>query len=330
MRGARATLIAILLVGIAATAAAGDMMLTRNGDIYRVTPSDDGLVMSQRLSDGTVNDQLVPQTAGIAATSVQVGVDEQTGVVFVAWQNGDELDAFVEIAWFADGTWSGPYTIAGADGTAAENPQLMIDRFETTVEEDGEIIELGFSFLHVTWWSYTEQRDDGSAFLASVPLNEDGTPDLGSFEPFALRDLLPYGVGCETISNATGLAHPKLFVDPQSGAPHVFASDFSNCAFQILKLRYEVVDEWDGEIKRRRAITVWNAEVMIAINPEIVLASAKVEVGHGLDVVMYWDIDDAVAYVQLDENGIPPVQTIPVGDELSREQATDMVRDLVH
>jgi len=330
MRGARATLIAILLVGMAMTAAADDMMLTRNGEMYRVTPSDYGLVMSERLSDGTETSYLIPLTDGIAATSVQVGVDELTGVVFVAWQNGEELDAFVEIAWFADGTWEGPYTVAGADGTAAENPQLMIDRFETTVEEDGELVELGFTFLHVTWWDYTEGRDDGSAYLASIPLNEDGTPDLASFEPIALRDLLPYGVGCQTISNAAGLAHPKIFMDPQSGTPHVFASDFSNCAFQILKLEYEVVDDWIGETKRRRAITVWRAEAMIAINSDIVLASAKVEVGHGLDVVMYWDVDDAVAYVQLDENGIPPVQTLRVGDGLTREQATDMVRELVH
>ncbi len=122
MRRARATLIAILLVGMAMTATAGDMALTRNGEFYRVAPSDDGLVVSHRLTDGTVTEYLIPQTSGITATSMQVGVDELTGVVFVAWQNGEDLEATIEIAWLADDWWIGPYTMAGGDGTAVENP----------------------------------------------------------------------------------------------------------------------------------------------------------------------------------------------------------------
>ena len=77
------------------------------------------------------------------------------------------------------------------------------------------------------------------------------TPEIDAFQPIALSDLLPYGIGCEGIDDAAGLAHPKVFVDPQSGTPHIFATDFSNCVFQILKIDYEVVEEWVGEIKRR-------------------------------------------------------------------------------
>ena len=91
MRGHRAALIAILLVGIAAAAAAGDMTLTRHGDLYSVTPSDDGLVLTHRLADGTVASSLIPQTAGLVTSSVQVGVDELTGSVFVTWQVGEDL-----------------------------------------------------------------------------------------------------------------------------------------------------------------------------------------------------------------------------------------------
>jgi hypothetical protein len=330
MRRARAALIAILLVGIAAAATAGDMVLTRNGELYRVAPSDEGLVVHHRFADGTEAEYLIPQTSGISVSSVQVGVDELTGAIIVIWQRASGLDATIEMAWLADQWWQGPYTIAGFDGTAAENPQLMIDRFETTVEDEGETIELDFTFLHVTWWGYTEDREDGSAFLASVVLDDAGAPNLDELDPIALRDLLPYGVGCETIEDAAGLAHPKVFMDPQSGAPHVFAMDFPNCLFQILRIDYEIVEELVGEIKRRRAITVWRTESMIAVNSSIVLATAKVEVGHGLDVVMYWDVDGGVSYVQLDENGTPPVQTLAIGGHLTHEQALEMVRNLVH
>ena len=308
MRRARATLIAILLVGMAMTAAADDMVLTRNGELYRVVPSDDGLVVNHRFTDGTVAEYLIPQTAGIAATSMQVGVDELTGALFVAWQKDDDLDASIEIAWLADEWWIGPYTIAGGDGTAAENPQMMLDRIVTVVEDEGEPVEVATTFLHLVWWSYVEDRDDGSAYLASIQVDENGNPQIDAFQALALSDLLPYGIGCEAIEGAAGLAHPKVFVDPQSGSPHIFATDFSNCLFQILKIDYEVVEEWIGEIKRRRHIVLLGHQSMIAANPDIFLSTAKVEVGHGLDVVMYWDIEDAIAYVQLDENGVPPVQ----------------------
>jgi hypothetical protein len=332
MRTARATLIAILLVGTAITATAGDMTLTRTGDFYRLSPSDDGLVVSHRSAEGAVANFLIPQTSGIAATSMQVGVDELTGAVIAAWQRGEFPESSIEIAWLVDELWIGPYTIAGADGTAAENPQMILDRVVDVVEEDdGETTEIATTFLHLVWWSFAEDPNDGSAYLASVPLDETGNPQIDGFQPFALSDLLPYGIGCEGIEDTAGLTHPKVFVDPQSGSPHIFATDFSNCVFQILKLNYEVVEEWVGEIKRRRHIVLVGRESMIAASPDIILSTAKVEVGHGLDVVMYWDAESAVEYVQLDENGIPPVKSLPFGEDgLTREEALEMVRSLVH
>jgi len=330
MRRARATLIAILLVGMAVTATAGDMLLTRNGDFYRVAPSDEGLVVNQRFTDGSVAEYLIPQTSGITVSSLQVGVDELTGAIFVAWQVGEDLDAYLQVAWLADQWWMGPYTVAGLDGTAVENPEMMLDRVVDVVEDDGETIEVATTFLHLVWWTYSETRDDGSAYLASIPLDEGGNLQIDAFQPIALSDLLPYGIGCEGIDDAAGLAHPKVFVDPQSGTPHIFATDFSNCLFQILKIDYELVEDLVGNTKRRRHIVLLGHEEMIAANPEIVLKSAKVEVGYGFDVVMYWDTEDAVAYVQLDENGIPPVQTLTLGEHLNREQAMEMIRNLVH
>ena len=81
MRRARAILIAILLVGTAVTATAGDMVLTRNGELYSVAPTDEGLVVNHRFTDGTTDEYLIPQTSGVAATSLQVGVDELTGAM---------------------------------------------------------------------------------------------------------------------------------------------------------------------------------------------------------------------------------------------------------
>jgi hypothetical protein len=312
------------------TAAAGDMVLTRNGDLYRVVPTDDGLVVTQRFADGSNADYLVPQTSGIVASSLQVGVDERTGAIFVAWQQGDGPESTIEVAWLADQWWMGPYDIAGWDGSAVENLHMTLDRVVDFVEEDGEQIEVATTFLHLVWWNYSLHRDDGSAFLASLPLTESGNLELDTLDPVSLSDLLPYGIGCEGINDVAGLAHPMLFSDPQSGAPHIFATDFPNCLFQILRVQYDVVEDLIGDTKRRRHIVLLGHASMIAVNPAVVLETANVEVGHDLDVVMYWDTEDAVAYVQLDENGVPPVQFLPVGDGLSRERAIEVIRNLVH
>jgi len=336
MRRARAILIAILLVGTAMTATAGDMVLTRTGELYRATLTDEGLVVSHRLTDGTVTEDIVPLTADATITSVQVGVDEFTGAVFVSWQKDDNLEAQIEIAWSVDQEWFGPYIMAGGNGEAAVNPMIVIDRVVDMVEVDDEgdgeieIVEVATTFLHMAWWSFIEDPDDGSAYLASVPLGEFGQPQIDAFLPVALRDLLPFGIGCEGISDAQGLAHPKLFVDPQSGAPHVFATDFSNCVFQILRIYYDVIEEQIGDVKRRRHVVVLGREHMMAANPDIILSNAKVEVGHNLDLVMYWDADGAIDYVQLGMASLPPVQSLPYGGGLSRAQAVEMVRSLVH
>ena len=330
MRRARAALIAILLVGTAMTAAAGDMALTRTGELFRVTQTNEGLVVSQRLTDGQVNEYLIPQTSGILASSVQVGVDEATGAILVAWRQGDGTQSTIELAWLADQWWMGPISIAGTDGTVVENPQMMLDRVTTTGEDDDGPFEVTTNFLHLVWWKYSGSQEDGSAYLGSLTLDEYGNPALDAFDPIALSDLLPYGVGCEGIDESAGLAHPKVFSDPQSGSPHVFATDFSNCLFQILKVAYDLEEEDLGHTKRRRHVVILGREAMIAVNPDVILSTASVEVGHGLDLVMYWDVEDAVAYVQLDENGTPPVQTLPVGDGLTREQAMEMIRSLVH
>jgi hypothetical protein len=306
------------------------MALTRSGDLLRVAPSDDGLVVHQRLADGSQAEYLVPQTAGIVASSLQVGVDEPTGAIYVAWQQGAGNDASIELAWLADQWWIGPYTIAGNDGSAVENLQLMLDTAFTVVETDDGPVEVATRFLHLVWWSYVDTRDDGTAYLASIPLGEAGNVLLDELQPFALSDLLPYGVGCDGIQDDAGLAHPKIFSDPQTGAPHIFATDFSNCVFQVLRIAYEVEEVWVGDTKRRRHIVLLGRESMIAANSAMALKNAKVEVGHGLDVVLYWDVEDAVAYVQLDENGVPPVETLAYGDALTREQAIEMVRSLVH
>jgi hypothetical protein len=86
-------LIAAIALGVAGvTGAAGPMVLTSDGDVYRAATRDDQVVITARFADGTVSELIVPQSAAAVESSLQVGVDEATGAVYVLWQKWVGVD----------------------------------------------------------------------------------------------------------------------------------------------------------------------------------------------------------------------------------------------
>lgn len=340
MRYASVVLISALVTAVALPAAAGDMTLSRStGTLYRLSDSDDGLVVNARYADGVMTTSAIPQTTASVMSSLNVAVDPASGGVYALWQEDDsEFHSRIRFAYLLDGTWSGPFTLAGDDGTDARNPQMMFDHVVTDVEvpaaeEGGDptIETVATSFVHMVWWSHLGEGDSGAAFYVGLPLADDGRPDFSHFAPAPLTDLLPYGIGCHGLDgDAHNLTFPKLFLDPQSGNPHVFATDFSQCLFQILRIMYDVVEEDDPAtgLKRRRHIADWRSEEMIGVNPSLPLSTATAEVGHNLSIVLYWDADQAVDYMQMSEDETSEIRSLPLGADLSHEQAVDLIRTL--
>ena len=329
-------LIAAIVLGIAGVAgAAGPMTLTRTGDLYSVAKVDNQVVVTARYADGTVSELFVPQSAAAVEDSLQVGVDKATGALYVLWQKKDEMEARLRLAGYVDGTWIGPTTFAGNDGTAASNPQMMIHRAVSTyteeVEDGEEPVEhqIETTFLHLTWWSRVSEEDTGAAQYLAVPLSEDGVPQFREFDPIALTDFLPYGVACFDIGPAENLKHPKLLLDPKTGNPHVFATDFNGCMFQIFELKPEVVvDEFT---KRRRQIIILRSPSTITLRRSLPLEATKIEVGSGLNIIMHWDGDDErLHYLELDQEGLSETKTLPLDEVLSHEQAVELIRGLTN
>ncbi len=223
MRNLRSTLVAALLLGIVGAAAAGQMTLTRSGDLYRVAAGDEAITVDVCMADGATSRLMVPQPTAVAASSLSVGVDETTGALLVLWQEGYGMDASIRLATYIDGTWIGPITILGGDGTAAFNPQFLLHRAVSWITEEAEegeepvITEVATTFLHVAWWSQTAEDDTGDAVYVAIPLDERGTPQLDELAPLVLSDTLPYGIACFDLENNANLKHPNLFVDPASG-----------------------------------------------------------------------------------------------------------------
>jgi hypothetical protein len=339
MRGIRVCLIAAIALGIAGvTGAAGPMVLTSNGDLYSAGTRDNQVVLTARYADGTVEDLEIPQSAAAVESSLQVGVDETTGAVYVLWQKWTGMDARLRLAGYLDGTWIGPRTFAGGDGTAALNPVMLIHRPVSTVidgfDEDGEpvLTELATSFLHLAWWTQYSEDDGGRAQYAAVELNVNGVPQFNEMEPFDLQGLFPFGIACFEFEASENLRHPKLFIDPASNNPHVFATDFGDCFFQILEL-VPVVEEEDQSIeKRRRQIIILRKAKMIALRPELPLAKGKLVVGGGLKMLMYWDgdLESTLQYLELDEAGLFETKSLVLDEKLGHELAVELIRELAH
>ena len=338
MKEVRYFLIAVAVLGIAGIAGAvGPMTLTGAGDLYRVATHDNQVVVTARYADGTVSEFVVPQSAAAVADSLQVGVDEATGTLYVLWQKKTGMDARLRLAGYLDGTWIGPTTIAGNDGRAAYNPQLLIHRAVSVITEDGDegeepvVTELATTFLHISWWSQASEEDIGIARYAAVAINDQGKPEFWNMAPVDLIDLLPYGIACFDIEVGDNLKHPKLFIEPKTGNPHVFATDLANCIFQILELGTEVIDEETGAGKRRRQIIILRQGAIIALRSDLPLATGRLTAG-GSKMIMHWDDDesDALHYLELDEEGISETKILPLDETLSHEQAVDLIRDLTN
>jgi hypothetical protein len=331
MRHLRFIVALALGISFTATASAADMTLTESGDLYRLTLGEDGLNVTATLSDDSVLDLLVPQTAGIVSPSYHVGVDDSSGAVFVLWQENEGSEATIVFASHSEGTWYGPTVLAGGDGTAAINPQMLVFRHSKTfeAEEEGEEpIVVEDSILHLVWWSYEEAIEDGGAIYSSVPVDDLGLPIFDDVDVRSLTDLLAYGIACPEITNAGRLAHPRLFVDPQSGNPHVFATDIGQCLFQILELKYR--PEFDSITKRRRRVVIFGRSRMAPVRADLKLATARVQVGHNLALVIYWNKGDALDYLKLTQEGWTDKRSLALGDGLGLERALELIKNLTH
>ncbi len=339
MKGFRFILIAVIALGLAGSAgAAGPMALTRDGDLYSVTAHETRLVVTARLADGPVIDFVVPQSAAAIADSLQVGVDEASGSLYVVWQTRTGIHANVKLAAYVDGTWIGPVTIGGFDGYAASNPQLLVHRATSVVTEEMLVgdqpsyTEVATTFLHLGWWSQAGDQDKGKARYLAIPLEADGSFYTGDLQAVDLAELLPYGVACFDIDASDNLNHPKLFIDPQSRKPHIFVTDYAECAFQIMELRPVVIEEIDdaGE-KRRRQIIILRHGSTIAMRRNLPLATAKLEIGTDLSIVMHWDEGvDQLKYILLDKDGTSETKSLMIDQLLTHENAVELIRGLTN
>jgi hypothetical protein len=144
-------------------------------------------------------------------------------------------------------------------------------------------------------------------------------------EPVELFDLLPWGNACFEFEASDNLRHPKLFIDPQSGNPHVFATDLASCHFQILEL-IPVFEELD----RNFQIIILRHASMIALRPDLPLKSGNLEVGTGLKIVMHWDdVEESLLYyLELDPQGASEPKALALDENLNHEQAVSLIREL--
>jgi hypothetical protein len=150
-------------------------------------------------------------------------------------------------------------------------------------------------------------------------------------QPIELSDLLPYGFACFEV-DGDNVRHPKLFIDPQSGNPHVFATDLSNCLFQIYELVPQIEEEDLVVEKRRRQIIILRKAAMRALRPDLPFAKATLVIGGGLKILMHWDadVDDAIHYLELDEEGESQTKILVLEDGLDHELATELIRELAY
>ena len=327
--------ILLFLVGTTTSAGAGSpMTLTSDGHLYKVWSAVEGLILTHLGPNDFVEESIIPQSVSVPLETVTIVVDERTMTAYVVWS--DELNGAskVRLAIFSDATWFGPLTIGGLDAIAARNPMAMLNRARSVIEGDGEsdpeILET--TFLHLVWWRHDVTDGLGHAIYMALPLDDHGLPVFDDVQPVDLKDLLPFGIGCNEAPDVQGLAHPQFFTGTD-GLPLLFTTDFGNCVFHILGIDYEVEEvEISGtSVKRRRQIAVFRSggEVM-AIPPGIALTDTKMLLSQDFTVLIYWDVAGGIEWILSKTEGWSDVKSLPIGNDVSHEQAVELIRELVN
>jgi len=328
----------LLLLLSAGVLNAGPMALTTDGQLFKVWVSpEEGLVLSHVAAGAEDENFVIPETVGLTLDSVEIAIDENTGNVFIVWSDDRDQVSLIRLVVLSRGAWFGPETLGGADGVSASNPQLLLDESRQLVPSDDPDVDPVLdvqTFLHVVWWREDNGDEGGHALFFPLRLDDDGLPLFDESMPVDLQDLLPFGMGCDSAPDVEALAHPQL-LRASDGHPLLFATDFSNCVFHLLSISYEVLDEDDEDMpnpeKRRRQIAVFNTDdAVMAIPPEIDLPQSKMLLGSDYSVLLFWDTPNGISWLISTEAGWSEVSSLDVGEELSHEQAVNLIRGLVH
>ena len=327
------TLTVVAIVGIAHLAQAGTMVLTTQGDLYKVWAAEEGLVLSHSAPGMDTEEAVIPQTAGLGLDGVVLVVDEATATPFIIWTDSPDGLSSVRLAALVDGAWFGPAVLGGEDGTTLSNPDAMIHSAQTVIEGDDETDPEIFetTFLHTVWWRHDDVTAMGHAVYLPIPLDSDGMPLLDEAEASDLENLLPFGFGCDDSPDVTGLTSARFFIGT-GGFPQLFTPDFADCVFQLLGIDYEIEETDVPDIigKRRRQIAVFHAgDVVMAIPPDLNLQASKMFLGHDNNsVLIYWDAEASIEWILSDTEGWADIQSLPLGDDIDHEQGVDLLRKL--
>ncbi len=333
-------LIILISLAWAASLAAGPMVLTSDGQLYKVWASpEEGLVLSHVAAGAENQEFIIPQSLNVSLESVSVLVYEKTTTVFVLWEDLSNEISRIRLAVLKDQSWAGPMTLGGEAGFATSSPQMLLDTATSTITttdpndpEDTSTEVLETTFLHCVWWQHDESSGFGHAMYLAIPLDDNGFPQINESSPIDLQDLLPFGIGCTETPDIEGLAHPQ-FLRSSEGDPLLFTTDFSNCVFHILQIQYEVLDENDPANleKRRRQIAVFRTgDMSMLIPPDVVLTDAKMLLGSDYSVLIYWDEEDGVHWIRASSEGWSMTKVLRVDEELNHEQAVNLLRGMLY
>jgi len=331
MRPRHALLVlAVTLAAGSVWATAPGMSLDQDGRLLQLAPGEDRLELSRTSADGQTEIIPIPGTTGSTSSQHLLEIDSSTGAVILAWQEHiDDALSQVRMASYVEGTWFGPFIVAGGDGVGARNPALLVTSAETALD-DGTTVET--TFAHLAWWEDSPVVDGGIAMLGEVLIDDAGRPLLNESLAYELRTLIPWGVSCDAAEQPEPLAHPKLFVDPGTGDAHILFVDLTDCLFEIVQLHptLEAEDDQDDEAteQRRRHVIEFGVRKDIVIAPDLQLGGTSFEIGHDLAVVGHWDVDGSIEYIRMDDSGWSNVRTLDL-QNISHEDGVRLIRKLV-
>ncbi|MCP4895455.1 MAG: hypothetical protein GY906_00640 [bacterium] len=321
-------LVGILLVGVSVFAASSDKALAKDGTLYTTRSYSNMFALRTTSPDGTSAISPVPNTAGIDVLNPVVQVDDTTGAVVLAWLERFEAGfSQLTMAIRTDDEWFGPIVIAGDATEIAQNPSLLLHRAKTE-HTDGSVVET--TTIHLTWWIADDENHGQYAMYCSIPLNDEGEPELDALQSMQLRGMIGVSVICGAPEAGSALTRPYLFIDAATGNPHVMFFEPDSCSMHILELKPEVEEFEDISIgaTRRRLVVILGRQLDIGVPVNVPPGRVDFSIGRGLTIVGYWDANDGIDFLHMDESGWSETRHVPLGEDINHEQAVTLIQRL--
>jgi hypothetical protein len=337
----------LLFAGAAGLRAEEKSLLATDGTLYSVRsglaadlgvsapgirPTDNLIEWTSVAQDGKHALGIIPNTVSAnTKTNLDLAFDSQSASLVLLWKEELSVLNVLHLGLFKGGTWKSLDLLPSLGFAHAYNPQMLLSHQTIhMLDEAGKDGWKTRSILSVIWW---EESHVVQARYAPIFLDEDT-----SASDVAVYDL-PKMVGSDgsegygDVSPAT-YVYPSLQLEGPGGGVLATFTDLAKNRDFVVRVNYPSdLGAVNSKSWLRRRIPVFGVALdapLPIFGGNGMMSAVSTVIGPAYNPTLVWSEDAAVKFLRYDSatGKWGEVRSIPLGDDMSKDRALALVRDM--